>query len=152
MFGNVKNWIRAALVVAALPLIAACAGGPSYSQMHASEPALASDSGRIYFYREGGMMGAAIQPAVDVNGTKVGEAVPGGYFYIDRPAGTYKVSATTEKEEAVDVTLEPGQVRYVKLDISMGFMAGHVTPSVVDPAVGAKEIGDCSYTGDNKKS
>lgn len=97
------------------------------------------------------MLGAAIQPAVDVNGTKVGEAVPGGYFYIDRPAGTYKVSTTTEKEEDLNVTLAAGQVVFVKLDISMGVLAGHVIPTQVDPAQGAKEIADCSFTADSKK-
>ena len=152
MFGSMKNCVRAALVIAALPLVAACASGPTYSALHANEPALASDSGRIYFYREGSMFGSAIQPSVDLNGSKVGEAVPGGYFYVDRPAGDYEVSTTTEKKEAVDLKLDAGQIRFVRFDVGMGVFVGHVIPSIIDPDEGAKEISDCSYLDDAKKS
>jgi hypothetical protein len=152
MFGNMKNCVRAALVIAALPLVAACASGPTYADLHANEPVLASEDGRIYFYREGSMFGSAIQPSVDLNGTKVGDAVPGGYFYVDRPAGDYEVSTTTEKKETVDVKLDAGQIRYVRLDIGMGVFVGHVIPSLIDPSEGAKEISDCSFTGGGTKS
>jgi hypothetical protein len=151
MFGNMKNWVRAAFICAALPLVAACAGGPTFTEMHASEPALAADSGRIYFYRESTMMGAALQPSVKIDGTAVGDAVPGGYFYVDRPAGTYKVSTTTEKEEDIDVKLAAGQIRYVRFDIGMGVFVGHIIPSIIDPDQGANDIKDCHYTGDTKK-
>lgn len=36
--------------------------------------------------------------------------------------------------------LERGQTRYVRLNISMGLMVGHVYPELVEDAVGKKEI------------
>lgn len=151
MFGSMKNWVRAALICAALPLVAACASGPTFNDMHASEPTLAADSGRIYFYRESSMLGAALQPAVKIDGTTIGDSVPGGYFYADRPAGTYKISTTTEKVEEINVPLAAGQTRYVRLHVGVGVFVGHVIPSLIDPDQGANEIKDCHYTGDAKK-
>jgi len=151
MFGNTKNWVRATLICAVLPLVAACASGPTFTEMHASEPALATDSGRVYFYRESSMVGSAVQPSIQVDGTAVGDAVPGGYFFIDRPAGTYKVSTTTEKEETIAVALTAGQIRYVRLDIGMGLFVGHIIPSLIDADQASTEIKYCHYIGGPKK-
>ncbi len=148
MFGNLKSYAFAAAVLAALPMPAAWAKGPdmSYAALHASEPALAPDQGRIYLYREGGLMGAAIQPTIMIDGQSAGgRAKPGDYFYIDRPAGTYKISTETEVEKAVSVTLAAGQSLYVRFDVSMGFLMGRVRPSIIDPQQALAEISDCDY-------
>jgi hypothetical protein len=141
---------RIAAVIALGLAVTGCASGPTYSDMHASEPAVASAAARIYFYRKSEMAGAAVQPSVKVNGAVVGDAVPGGYFFVDEPAGTYEISTTTEVKEAIKATVKPGDIRYVRLDIAMGFMVGHVSPTLVWPEQGASEITDCHYTG--KKS
>ena len=91
--------------------------------------------------------GAAIQPAIKVNGVKVGDAEPDGYFYVDEAPGTYTISTSTEKEESVEATLAAGQVRFIRFDISMGVFVGHVSPSIIDPEQGAKEIKSLHYTG-----
>jgi len=149
MFVTTRNFARMVLVCAFLPLVAACATGPTFSSLHESEPVVAADQGRIYFYRTGSFLagGLAVQPAIKVDGIKVGDAVPGGYFYIDKAAGTYKISTTTETEESVDMTMAPGQTRYIRFDISMGILIGHVSPSIIDPEQGAKEIKGCHYIG-----
>jgi Protein of unknown function (DUF2846) len=151
MIFNMKNIARAAFLFAALPLLAACASGPTFDAMHASEPTLASDSARLYFYRNASMLGSALQPAVKVDGETVGDAQPGGYFFIDRPAGTYEVSTTTEKKEMINVALSPGQASYVRFDVSVGLIVGHIIPSSIDPAQGANEIRDCHYIGAGPK-
>jgi hypothetical protein len=104
-----------------------------------------ADAGRIYFYRTA-VMGAAIQPDVKVNGQAVGSAKPQGFFYIDRPAGEYKIETSTEVTRTLSLVLEKGQARYVRLNISLGFFAGHVFPELVEDAVGTKEIADCKLT------
>lgn len=144
-----KKALRAAIVCVVLPLLAACATGPTYEAMHTQEPAVHADQGRIYFYRTVPFLasGAAVQPAIKVDGVKVGDAVPGGYFYLDKPPGTYKISTATETEESIDLTLPAGDTRYVRFDISMGLLIGHVSPSIIDPQQGVKEIKDCHYTG-----
>lgn len=151
MFNNAKNWGRAALLCAIMPLMAACAtSGPTFSDLHASEPAVAPNMARIYFYRMSNFAGSAVQPSVKVNGQVVGSSVPGGYFYVDEPAGTYEISTTTEVKEDIQATVKPGETRYVRLDISMGIFVGHVAPTLVWPEQGASEITKCHYIGDKK--
>ena len=133
-------------MLSAIPISVAWAAEGTYATLHASEPPIAAGQGRIYLYREGGLMGAAIQPTIMINGeSSGGRAKPGDYFYVDRPAGTYVIGTSTEKEESTSVTVTAGQPVYVKFEISMGLFAGHVSPSVVDPQKAADEIKDCDW-------
>ena len=122
-----------------LTFVAGCASGPSFNEYSANIPAMEQDTGRIYIYRKT-TLGAAIQPKIRVNGEEVGKAVPKGFFYIDRPAGSYEISASTEAKRALTLTLEPGDVRYVRLEVKMGLLAGHVKPVLVENSVGKNEI------------
>jgi len=133
-------------VVAASLLFSACASGTKFSEMRATMPAARPDMGRIYFYRTA-LVGMAVQPEVRLNGEKVGKAVPNGFFYVDRPAGNYQVVTETEVEKKLTFTLEPGQVRYVRLDISMGFFVGHVYGLLVDETKAKSEIASMNYIG-----
>jgi Protein of unknown function (DUF2846) len=144
---NLKTCALAALVLAAMPVSAASAAdSQTYAVLHASEPPIADGQGRFYFYREGGFVGAALQPSVYINGETTGaRAKPGDYFYIDRPAGSYEITTTTEKKEAVTATVAAGQSLYIRFDVSMGFLVGHVSPSIIDPQQALGEIKDCDY-------
>jgi hypothetical protein len=141
--------IRAVAVVAlaASMLLSACAtSGPKFSEMAASMSAAKPDMGRIYFYRTT-VLGAAVQPEVRLNGEVVGKAVPNGFFYADRAAGNYQVATETEVERKLTFTLDAGQIRYVRLNISMGWFVGHVYGELVDEAKGQAEMADMRYTG-----
>jgi hypothetical protein len=128
---------RVVMAVVASMLLSACATStPKYSEMAASMGAATPDMGRIYFYRTV-LLGFAVQPEVRLNGEVVSRAVPNGFFYVDRPAGNCKLT----------FTLDAGQVRYVRLNISMGLFAGHVYGELVDEAKGQSEIADVRYTG-----
>jgi hypothetical protein len=50
-------------------------------------------------------------------------------------------------DRKLSLTLDAGQTRYVRLNISMGFFVGHVYPELVNLDVGQKEIHDCRYIG-----
>jgi hypothetical protein len=130
----------------ALTLTGCATSGAKFSEMKASMPSLAADSARIYLYRTA-ILGAAVQPQVKLNGEAIGKAVPRGFFYVDRPAGAYEVSTSTEVKRNLSLTLEKGQTRYVRLNISMGFFVGHVYPELVEDAEGAAQIANCHYTG-----
>jgi len=133
------------LLITSLPLLLlGCATGKNFAEMRQSIPPLSPDQGRIFIYRTA-VLGAAVQPSVKVNDQVVGAAVPQGFFYVDRPPGEYRVSTETEVLRTLSLTLEPGQVRYVKLGISMGFFVGHVYPELVEDAVGQSEIAGCRY-------
>ena len=132
--------------IAAVALLSGCATGPKFAEARNTLPTLAPEKGRLYIYRTA-VMGAAVQPDVRVNGEVVGSAKPKGFFVVDRPAGEYKVSSSTEVTRTLSLTLEPGQTRYVRLNIAMGFFVGHVFPELVEPTVGEKELMKCSFTG-----
>ena len=138
--------VALAAVAVALLLSGCATSGPKFSEMGATMPAAKPDAGRIYFYRTA-LIGAAVQPEVRLNGEKVGKAVPNGFFYVDRPAGSYQVVTETEVEKKLTFTLEPGQVRYVRLDISMGFWVGHVYGELIDEDKAKSEIASTRYIG-----
>ncbi len=135
------------IVVTACILLGACAtSGPKYSEAKPAMSAPATGDGRIYLYRTT-ILGMAVQPEVKINGEVVGKATPNGYFYVDRKPGTYEVTTTTEVERKLSLNLDKDQTRFVRLNISLGFVVGHVYPELVDNDVGEKELQDCHYTG-----
>ncbi len=143
---------RSVLVVAllwALPL-AGCASGPKYTEVISTLPALAPPRGRIYFYRPSAF-GAAVQPDIHLNGQKVGTAKPHGFYFVDRAAGNYEVTAATETEKKLTFTLEPRQERYVRLKMQFGIVVGRVIPELVDRAEAEEELKGLSFIGDPLK-
>ncbi|MCX5883691.1 MAG: hypothetical protein NTU74_18420 [Deltaproteobacteria bacterium] len=69
---------------------------------------------------------------------------------MDKEPGNYEVLTATEVDRKLTLTLDKGQTRYVRLNISMGFFVGHVFPELVNPVDGVKEIQDCVYIGSQK--
>jgi len=129
-------------------LIGGCATtGPTYSEMSDSIPPLSSEMGRIYIYRSS-VLGAAIQPGVVLDGEVVGKAVPYGFFYVDCPAGNHEIVTSTEVERELSFTIDKGEIRYVRLDISIGFFVGHVYPNLIEAEVAESEISKCHYIGE----
>jgi hypothetical protein len=128
--------------------LSACASGVKFIEMSPSTMSKDQDSGRIFFYRTT-VLGVALQPDVNLNGTKVGNAVAQGFFYVDRPPGNYEVVTSTEVDRKVTFVLEKGQTRFVRFSVSMGFFVGHVYGELVDSAEGLEEIKDCKFTGAN---
>src|SRR5438270_464195 len=114
-----------------LVLLQGCASGPGYSEMANTIPAVPADKGRIYVYRPS-MLGAAIQPAVRLDGVEVGTAKSHGFFYVDTAPGSHFLETTTEVSRRLTFMLDKGQTRYVKLSVSMGFAVGHVYPELVE--------------------
>ena len=135
------------LLITVVFLMGGCATkGPKFSEYAPADPGLSPDSGRIYVYRTS-ILGAAIQPKVKLNGEVIGKAVPKGFFFVDKKAGNYEIMTSTEVKRKLSLTLEEGQTKYVRLNISMGFFAGHVYPELAEPEIGEKEIQECRYTG-----
>jgi Protein of unknown function (DUF2846). len=139
---------NACVALSAVVLLSACAAsGPKHSEMRASMPQLKPDQGRIYFYRTSSIVGAAMQPSITLNGRAVGESKPGGFFYVDAPAGPMEVATSTEVEKKLTFTLDRGQTRYVRTSVGFGIAVGRVYPELVDNATGEKEVQEASYTG-----
>ena len=141
-----KKLLALAFAAGLVSLFAGCASGPDYTAAAKSIPPLSPDNGRIYIYRTT-VLGAAIQPSIKVNDQTVGDSKAEGFLYIDEPPGEYKIVTSTEVTRTLSLTLEKGQTRYVRCNVSMGFFVGHVYPELVDNAVGEQEITSCKYTG-----
>jgi hypothetical protein len=100
-------------------------------------------TGRVFFYRTGGLIGAAVRPSIMLNDQEVGNALLGRYFYVDRPPGQYEVTLVANtlvgrQVQHVSFTLEPGKSRYVWI----GLEGKIFTPRLVDAAVGLQQIKD----------
>lgn len=139
-----KSMLKAAILFLALSFLIGCASGPKYAEIAKTIPELASYQGRIYIYRNS-MFGGAIQPDVKLNGEVIGSSAPKGFYFVDRSPGDYKMMTSTEVDRTLSFVLEKDQIRFVRLNCSMGFFVGHVYPELVDEAVGKKEINECSY-------
>lgn len=135
------------LLLAMLLAAGGCASGPKYTEVKSAIPSLAADKGRVYFYRSGSMIGSGIQPSVNLNGEKVGDSVPGGFFFVDRSPGAYEVLLSTEVERKASFTLEPGQLRYIRMSVGLGLLVYRVHPELVDASQGESEMLDTSYIG-----
>jgi hypothetical protein len=124
---------------------AGCASGPSYEQhVNTIQPPLPLD-GRIYFYRTSSL-GTGVQPSVSVNGEVVGTAGPKSFFFVDRPAGRYQVSTATGAEQSLSLTLDDGEVKFVRIEEKMGLFAGQIKLIPVDKNVGEQELRSTNYT------
>ena len=144
-----KNFLKLFIVLFCVLFLSSCATtGPKFSEMGTSISSLPKDMGRIFIYRTT-ILGTAIQPEVKLNGKPVGKAVPKGFFYIDAPPGSYTIETSTEVKRKLSFILEPGQIRYVRLNVSLGFLVGHVYPQLIPNETGEKEIQSCRFIGGN---
>lgn len=139
-----KNVIAAALVALSL---GACASGREFAEVASSIPKLSPQNGRIYFYRNNDYPGWAIQPSIHLNDEVVGKSQPGGFFYVDRPEGDYRVSTTTEVTNTVSFHLAKNETKYIKTGIGMGIFVGRIKPEIVYPEQGRSDLNDMKYIG-----
>jgi len=145
-----KSILKLFLFVMVVFMLGGCATtGPKFTEFAPSISNMAPDTGRIYIYRPSSL-GAAVRPDVKLNGEVIGEAISYGFFYVDRTPGNYEIMTSTEVSRKLSMTLDKGQTRYVRLNISIGFFVGHVYPELVEDEEGKKEIEDCRYIGQKK--
>jgi hypothetical protein len=143
--------LRSFFALSLAALLTACASGPKMAEVASSIPPLKANEARVFFYRSGSMMGAAIQPNISLNGKVVGVSKPGGFFFVTTAPGAMEVSTATEVEKKLTFTLEAGQTRYVRTKVGFGIAVGRVYPELVDSAEGAKELAETSYIGEPLK-
>lgn len=127
--------------------VAGCASGPTYDEYSSTMQPVSSGNGRIYVYRLSAL-GAGVQPKIRLDGEPVGKAVPKGFFYLDLAPGSYTISASTEAERSLSLSLAAGEEKYVRLEMKMGVFAGHVKPVLVETEVGKEELQKTKYVGE----
>ena len=141
-----RRILLSALVLASA-FLAGCASGPKFSEISSSIGPIPAGDGRIYFFRSSSMMGAALQPDIRLNGQVVGSSKPGGFFYVDRPAGKYVAAASTEVENTAAIALDAGETKYLRTSPSFGLLVGHINIEVEDAQKAKAEIETLSLTG-----
>ena len=134
-------------ITLAAVLMTGCATGPKYAEVAQSIPTLKAEQGRIYFLRSSSIVGAAVQPEIRLNNDVVGKSQPGGFFYVDRPAGQYIAATSTETEKTLSFSLDVGEVKYVRTSPSFGLLVGRMVPTLESAEVAQKELPGLSYTG-----
>jgi hypothetical protein len=135
------------VLAAAAPALAGCASGPKYAEVASRIPAVPPGRSRVWFFRDGSPIGSGIQPSVMVNGQKVGDSVPGGFFYTDVTPGNHEVLLSTEVDRKLTFTTAPGEERWVRMTVTLGALIYRVYPELVPPETGRAEIQTLAYTG-----
>ncbi|HEX7866365.1 MAG TPA: DUF2846 domain-containing protein [Variovorax sp.] len=145
---------RLALKVAGLAalviLAAGCAGtgaGTKYKDMAGTIPKAKPGDGRIYFFRADTPYGSALQPLIRLDKVVVGASKSGGFFYVDRAAGTYQAATSADPRKTLDIPLGAGETTYVRMSPSFGLVTGSIVLGI-EPAEKARpELAWLSYTG-----
>jgi hypothetical protein len=131
-------------------LLAACAG-PRYTQMANSMPPIPAGQGRIVFYTPlGSASGPSGQPRIHLNKEVVGRAKSGGFFYVDRPTGSYVITDKGWTSDGLSFMLNPGETRYVRFaGSSLGSTgAGKLDIELVDsPSEAQRDLLSLRYFG-----
>lgn len=147
-----KSVVRMLLAGFAVSLVAGCASGVKHSEMASSIPTIKQGDGRVYFMRSASIVGAAIQPDIRLNNEVVGVSKPGGFFYVDRPAGKYVAATATETEKTLSFVLDAGETKYVRSSPSLGLMVGRIVLELETPEKAKDELSGLSYTGEPVKT
>ncbi|KQV53529.1 hypothetical protein ASC95_07495 [Pelomonas sp. Root1217] len=134
-----------AAAIAGTAILTGCASGPKFAEMSKTIPTLKAGEGRVYFFRADSMLGAAIQPDIRLNNEVVGSSKPGGFFYVDRPAGSFAAAASTETEKTVSFSLDAGETKYVRSSPTFGVLVGRIVLQLEEPAKAQAEVEKLSY-------
>lgn len=137
------RWLLLAVLVA---LTGCAATGPRYAEVESSFPTLKPGYGRVLVYRPAGL-GPAVQPEVKLNDELIGKAQPEGFFFVDRAAGRYTLSASTEVRTTAELELKDGATVYVQFGISMGLFVGHPRLTPQSPENAVPQLSALAYTG-----
>jgi hypothetical protein len=133
------NLNRLTVLLSAL-FLCSCATGPKFSDVEHRLAPSRSDAARIYIYRLSALLGAAIQPAVLLDGRRVGASVPGGVFFVDVEPGKHVVSIKSDDELILPVTAVAGRVYYVRMMVEPSTWTTNVRPVLVEEDIGQHEI------------
>lgn len=125
-------------------LLAGCASGPKLSE--APQLAIPDGMARIVVYRTS-ILGGAIQPTVNVNGTPTAKCQPGGVFTVDVNPGEAALAVQTEKNRVSYVSVSRGDTAYVRCDPEIGLIVWQVKLTNVPQAQGQAETQKLSVMG-----
>ena len=137
-----KTGIRLLTVVL---MLAGCASsGPTGKELLTGS--IKPDKARLVVYRSN-VMGFAVQPDVNIDSKKIGQATPNGFLVCELPPGKHTVSVGNFAlnvnfgggTDKWDLDLAPGTTTFVQADIKPGLTVGVVTLNQVTEQQGVNE-------------
>ena len=140
-------WMIVVLVMFFIETIAGCQiiFGPKHDTVKGTIAPLASEKGRIIFYRPGSFLwyGHTERPDIFLDGQKVGISQPGTVFYVDVEPGKHRATipaSTYTGQVSVDVDVSEGETVYVKNTLGASLFAGRMKIKLVDPEEAMTDI------------
>lgn len=142
-----NRWWSAAALMVLMWLQGCAATGPTGSELGAKLDAVPAGYGRVVLFRSSGMMGAALQPDLLIDGQVVGSSKPGGFVYADVGPGKRVISASTEAAARLELEVLAGRTYYVRSAISMGLVVGRIALTEEGQVTAREELSSLAYTG-----
>jgi len=128
------------MVVGGLLILSGCASlGPEFTPV----PAVPDGKALVYVYRPPHFAGSAVSFKIHHNDKIVTTLYNGGYYPYITNSGELELWAETESRASITLDLKPGDTKYVKGGVGVGFMVGRPKLTVVNNETGAKEIAAC---------
>ena len=136
--------------------------GPTFTQYSADIPGISAGSGRIYIYHYldyDWLLSNERVASVRINNKFVATSYNGGFFFVDRPAGSYEVKISGGKLRKLQINLQSGEEKYINLFpksdrsrfalflLHKALRYTYVDLKLVDSAVGKAEIAEMRYRG-----
>ena len=104
----------------ALALLSSCAVGPKLKELYAAPPGPEPGQARIYFYRPLDAFLIARETEVVINDQRIGQTISGTVFYRDALPGRYRIHTVDDEISVVYLSLEAGDVAYVRAQSQLG--------------------------------
>ncbi len=123
----------------ALALLSGCAVGPKLDELYAEPPGPKPGQARIYFYRPIDAFLIARETEVVINDERIGLAVSGAVFYRDALPGRYRIHTVDDEISVVYLSLEAGDVAYIRTQSQLGSIGFGIGTVLVTPEVGRAE-------------
>lgn len=116
-------------VLLLLPFILAAQDAPNAS----------TDKARVVVCRCRQFEGGGSRPSIYCNETDVARVQAGRYVALGLAPGKYSFRSVAQQSQ-IELDLKPGQEYYIRLDIVVGELFGHVRLTLVQPEQGIGEV------------
>lgn len=138
-----RQMLRGSLSLPLL-LVAACANVPLADSGQDAEAKRferpARDNGALYVYRSG-YMGLARPIDVSIAGGANAELASNTYLRLEGPPGPVELSCRIgDQQSGQQITMEPGQTRYVEVSMKVGLLMPGCAVTEVSPDQGQSSI------------
>ena len=130
--------------VLAVIAVSGCASGPEYKDIGAEIAPIEAGMGRVYLYRP--QISFLYVGGVTLNGEPVRVPSAGGFVYVDKTPGEYKVEIDAVTDESTTFNLDAGKEAYVRITIDPGgYFLYTITPQITDRETAIHEMQELNY-------